>query len=127
MGLPARDAEAQGLGLDQQVVVERVNSIVREVVGVKAMASSEPTRQVESLTAEEWSARLRRLQEALAVCPTDILARCELASLLEELGQPEEALFNWKAALACDPNNLKAWEGLARCRQPTSRSLHSNM
>ena len=58
--------------------------------------------------------RLTELQKLLAVCPTDILARCDLASLLEELGQHEEALVNWKAVVASDPNNLKAWEGMTR-------------
>ena len=60
---------------------------------------------------EEWIARIGRLQDALAVCPTDILARCELATLLEKLEQPEEALCNWNAVLACDPNSLKAEKG----------------
>lgn len=76
---------------------------------------------------QEWMARLTPLQEALTACPTDILARCELAALLEELQQHEEALFNWKAVLASDPNNLKAREGLARCRQRTGRPLQSRL
>ena len=67
------------------------------------------------------------LQKLLAVCPMDILTQCELASMLEELGQHEDALFNWKAVLACDPNNLKAREGMARCRQRTGRPLQSRM
>lgn len=75
---------------------------------------------------EEWVARITRLQENLAVCPTDILVRSELATLLEQLDQPEEALFNWNAVLACNPNNLKAREGVARCRRRTGRSLQSN-
>lgn len=48
-----------------------------------------------------------------------IVARQELAALLERLGQHEEALFNWKGVLAYDSNNLKAREGVARCRQRT--------
>ena len=75
---------------------------------------------------EEWITRITRLQETLAVCPTDILARSELATLLEQLDQPEEALLNWNAVLACNPNNLKAREGVARCRRRTGRSLQSN-
>jgi len=70
----------------------------------------------------EWIDRLTALQQLLAVCPTDIMARCELASLLEELGQHEEALSHWKAALAIDPNHLKAREGMTRCRNRTGRS-----
>jgi len=71
--------------------------------------------------------RLTELQKLLAVCPTDILARCDLASLLEELGQHEEALFNWKAVVASDPNNLKAWEGMTRCRKRTGRPPQSHV
>jgi cytochrome c-type biogenesis protein CcmH/NrfG len=78
-------------------------------------------------TIDERVARLTELQEALALCPTDIATRQELAVLLEQLGQHEEALFNWKAVLACDPNNLKAREGVARCRRRTSRPLQSDM
>ena len=70
---------------------------------------------------------LRELQKLLAVCPTDILARCDLALLLEELGQHEEALFNWKTVVASDPNNLKAWEGVTRCRNRTGRSPQSHL
>lgn len=44
-------------------------------------------------------------------CSTDILTRCALASLLEEMGLPEETLCHWNAALLCDPDNLKAREG----------------
>jgi cytochrome c-type biogenesis protein CcmH/NrfG len=73
---------------------------------------------------EDWIIRITRLQEALAVCPTDILTRSELAILLEQLDQPEEALFNWNAVLAGNPNSLKAREGVARCRRRTGRSLN---
>lgn len=75
---------------------------------------------------EAWVARLTRLQEAVTACPTDVLSRCELAAILERLEQHEEALFNWKAVLACDPNSLKAREGVARCRQRIGRPLQSN-
>jgi len=76
---------------------------------------------------EDWVARLTRLQELLTACPTDILSRCELAAILERLEQNEEALFNWKAVLACDPNSLKAREGVVRCRQRTGRPLQSTL
>jgi tetratricopeptide (TPR) repeat protein len=74
-----------------------------------------------------WAHRLTELQQLIEVCPTDLLARCDMASLLEELGQHEEALFHWKAVLAADPNSLKAREGLSRCRSRTERSLQSGM
>lgn len=67
--------------------------------------------------------RLAELQKLLNVCPGDVLARCDLALLLEELDLPDEALFNWKAVLDFDPNNLKAREGVSRCRNRTGRSI----
>jgi len=76
---------------------------------------------------KNWVARLAWLQEALTACPTDILARCELATMLERLEQHEEALLKWRAVLASDPNNLKALEGLARCRRRTGRPLQSSI
>ena len=66
---------------------------------------------------DERNDHINRLRGSLAVCPTDLLARCQLAALLEELGQYDEALFNWRMALACDPNSLVAREGFARCRR----------
>lgn len=66
---------------------------------------------------EERSDHINRLRGSLAVCPTDIVARSRLAALLEEVGQHEEALFNWKMVLTCDPNSLEAREGFARCRR----------
>ncbi len=85
--------------------------------------SSESRRRAQPLVAEERTLRLRRLHDAVAVCPTDVRVRCELATLLEELGQPEEALGHWKAVLARDPNHLKAWEGVARCREELASGL----
>lgn len=75
----------------------------------------------------EWIARLTRLQDALAACPTDIFARSELATLLEALRQPEEALHNWKAVLTCAPHSLQAREGIARCRRRMGHPLQSNL
>jgi hypothetical protein len=74
---------------------------------------------------EPWIARLAELQKQLTVCPADLLARGELALLLERLDQHEEAQSNWKAVLDSDPNNLKAREGMARCRNRTGRPLQS--
>lgn len=73
----------------------------------------------------EWIIRITRLQERIAVCPADVGARSELAALLEQLDQAEEALFNWNAVLASNPNHLKAREGVARCRRRLGRSLQS--
>lgn len=76
---------------------------------------------------ESWIDRVARLEKLLTICPGDILTRCDLASLLEELGQQEEALFNWNAVLSCDQNNLKAREGIIRCRLQIGRPLQSDM
>lgn len=89
--------------------------------------STELPSYAPSGASEEWIVRLTRLQEALALCPTDMAARSEFAALLERLGQYEEALFNWNAVLAYDPNSLKAREGVARCRPQTGRPLQSNL
>lgn len=70
--------------------------------------------------------QVRRLQERLTACPTDVLARCELASVLEELGHLEKAAMNWEQVLARDTNNLKAWEGLARCRNHSALPASSH-
>jgi hypothetical protein len=91
------------------------------------LSAREPQFVAEQPSNAEWTERLARLENSLTLCPTDILARCELAVLLERLGQQEEALFNWKAVLANDPNNLKAREGLDRCRRRTGRSPQSHL
>jgi tetratricopeptide (TPR) repeat protein len=74
---------------------------------------------------KDWFVQLQQLSDALVLCPTDLATRCELAALLEQLGQHEEALVNWNRVLTSDPNNLLAREGSARCRQRMGRSLHS--
>lgn len=75
---------------------------------------------------KDWFAQLKRLLDALVLCPTDITTRCELAALLEQLDQHEEALVNWNTVLISDPNNLMAREGSARCRQRMGRSLQTS-
>lgn len=82
---------------------------------------------VHYVPSEEWIARISRLHDTLAVCPTDVLTRCELATLLEKLEQPEEALSHWQVVLASDPNSLNAREGVARCRLQAGRPLQSHM
>jgi hypothetical protein len=47
-------------------------------MAVKAERSVEPPAILSYALSEEWIARIGRLQDALAVCPADILARCEL-------------------------------------------------
>jgi len=84
---------------------------------VDAERSVESPARTHHAPNEEWIARIGELQDILAVCPTDILAGSELATLLEQLGQLEKALCHWNAVLACDPNSLNAREGVARCRR----------
>lgn len=74
-------------------------------------------------TTQDWMARLKQLSDALVHCPTDSATRCELATLLEDVGQHEEALRNWKAVLTAEPNNLVARVGAARCRRWMGQSL----
>ena len=86
-------------------------------MAIKAERSVEPSASVHHASSEERIARVGQLQDALAVCPNDILARSELATLWEQLGQPKQALCHWNMVLACDPNSLNGREGVARCRQ----------
>ena len=79
------------------------------------------------MSSEPWIARLAELQQRLTYCPSDLLARCDLALLLEQLGQHEEAYSNWNAVLEADPNHLKAREGITRCRTKTGRPLQSRL
>lgn len=88
----------------------------RKSIAIKADRSMEPSASTHHAPNEGWIARFNELQEILAVCPTDILAGSELATLLEQLGRLQEALYHWDAVLACDPNSLNAREGVARCR-----------
>jgi hypothetical protein len=88
-------------------------------------SSGEPPSPMYNPSKEEWITRITWLQEALAVCPADISARSELATLLEQLDQPDKALLNWNVILASDPNNLQAREGVARCRSRTLRPVLS--
>jgi hypothetical protein len=82
-------------------------------------SSGEPPSTMLNPSNEELIARITQLQETLAVCPTNISARSELATLLEQLDKPEEALLNWNAILAVMPNNLNVREGVARCQRLT--------
>ena len=84
---------------------------------VKVESSMEPPADTHHEPNKEWVTRIGQLQVALTVCPNDILARSELATLLEQLGQPKQALGHWNMVLACDPNSLNGREGVARCRQ----------
>jgi hypothetical protein len=86
----------------------------------------EPPSSRRNPSHDEWIIRMCQLQETLAVGPADIAARSELATLLEQLDQSDEALLNWNAIRACNPNNLQAREGVARCRRRMLRPLQSN-
>jgi cytochrome c-type biogenesis protein CcmH/NrfG len=101
------------------------NKRIKRAAGADTPA--EEQRSQESRADKERKARILQLQEALAVCPGDILARYALATLQEEVGQPDEALFNWRAVLASNPNSLQAREGVARCREQISRILSSDV
>lgn len=85
----------------------------------------QPSPTTWSEPATSWMKWVTLLQTRLTDCPTDTLTRCALASLLEELGQLEEALCNWNVVLVCGPNSLKAREGMARCRQRIGQPLQS--
>ena len=78
-------------------------------------SGTQPLRTQPS-AADEWIEQVSTLQRALEVCPADLAARSILATLLQELQEWDGALFHWRRILACDPNHLQAWEGLARCR-----------
>ena len=84
-----------------------------------------PSSGQEKHMQNERTKRLADLQKLLEVCPADVLARCDLAVLFEELDLPGEALSNWKTVLDFDPNNLKAREGVNRCRIRTGRPFQS--
>jgi hypothetical protein len=96
------------------------DSLVKKTVqrrrNMNTGSSGASDRTAHDHATESWIDRVARLEKFLTICPRDILGRCDLASVLEELGQHEEALLNWNAVISCDPNNLKAREGMARCR-----------
>jgi hypothetical protein len=79
------------------------------------------------LMPNESTDRLAELQKLLAVCPADVMARCDLALLLEHMHMHDEALFHWKAVLDFDPNSLKAREGVTRCRTRPGQPIQSQM
>lgn len=75
----------------------------------------------------EASERLAALERLLAVSPANVLARSDLASVLEQLDLHDEALFHWKTVLEFDPNSLKAREGVIRCRNRTGPPVQSEL
>ena len=88
-------------------------------------SSGEPRSPKDNLSNQELTDRITRLQKTVAVCPADLSTRSELATLLEQVNKPEEALANWAAILAFVPKNLKAREGMARCLQLKTGSASS--
>jgi hypothetical protein len=81
--------------------------------------SGGPSSPMRNPPDEELITRITRLQETLAACPANISARSELATLLEQVGNPKEALVNWNQILIFNPNNLNVREGVARCQALT--------
>ena len=86
--------------------------------------SPQPSPTTRSEPATSWIKWVTLLQTRLTDCPTVTLRRCALASLLEELGQPEEALCHWNGVLVCDSDSLKARAGVVRGRQGIGQPLH---
>lgn len=78
-------------------------------IGASASQPSPTTRFEPATSSMTW---VILPQTRLTDRPTDTLARCALASLLQELGQSQEALCHWNAMLVCDPNSLKAQTGV---------------
>ncbi len=66
---------------------------------------------------QDWVPQFRQLTDSLVRCPSDIVVRCTLATMFEQLNQYDVAVLHWNAVLLFDPNHLKAREGSARCRQ----------
>lgn len=104
----------------------------RETQGSQDMAGdagreAEPHARAHDGAGDAWIAQLVRLEEAVTLCPADVRLRCDLAALLEQLGQHEEALVNWSAVLTYDSNSLPAREGMARCRRQAGRPLQSSI
>lgn len=104
-------------------VDEGEKSIGQDQARAQAMNRPESRKPVKRSDTAEWTERLRSVMEAVTLCPADIVARKELALLLEELGEMAGALFHWRRILDHDPNHLDAWEGMARCRDELGQPL----
>lgn len=76
---------------------------------------------------QDWIARLHQLSDSLVLCPSDIVVRCTLATMFEQLNQHDTAVLHWNAVLLFDPNHLKAREGSARCQQRMRLPLEASM
>lgn len=75
---------------------------------------------------QEWIAQFRQLSDSLVRCPSDIVVRCTLATMFEQLHQHDVAVLHWHAVLLFDPNHRKAQEGSARCRQRMGLPLETS-
>ncbi|HSL05752.1 MAG TPA: hypothetical protein VK901_19705 [Nitrospiraceae bacterium] len=89
--------------------------------------SSQPNPTTQSEPATSCNMWVTLLQTRLRECPADTLTRYTLALLLEEFGKPDDALCHWNAGLVCDPDSLKAREGVARCRQRIRQPQQSDL
>lgn len=85
----------------------------------------EPRLPKNNLSNQELIDRITELQKTVADCPADFSTRSELATLLEQVNKPEEALAYWAEILAFDPKNLKVREGVVRCLQLTTGPANS--
>ncbi|NGZ98622.1 MAG: hypothetical protein CV089_21310 [Nitrospira sp. WS110] len=126
VGFPAAAITDSEKGLSRNQLSSNLRATKGRDMTIKNGDAPDSTSCANQVTTQDWVARLRQLTDRLALCPTDIATRCELAALFEQLGQHEEALVNWSAALSSEPNNLMAREGSARCRQWMGRSLRSS-
>ena len=70
-----------------------------------------------SLPNQYWVMQFRQLSDSRVRCSSDIVVRCTLATMFEQLHQDDVAVLHWHAVLLFDPNHRNAQEGSARCRQ----------
>lgn len=75
---------------------------------------------------QDWVAQFRQLSDSRVRCPSDIVVRCTLATMFEQLHQYDVAVLHWHAVLLFDPNHRKAQEGSVRCRQRMGLLLEAN-
>ena len=81
-----------------------VYGVLRDLRALKGLRKPVTTQHSPRKShAEQTDRALAELQKLLTICPADVLARCDLALLLEQMDLHDEALCNWKAVLDFDP------------------------
>ena len=75
---------------------------------------------------QDWVAQFRQLSDSRVCRPSDILVRCTVATMFEQLHHDDVAALHWHAVLLFDPNHRKAQEGSARCRQRMGLPLEAS-